>query len=750
MFPGLTRAAAAAIVLVVFVALGPAGPAAAARWDTYNNANHLTSITAAGGVVWCASDLGVHRYDAGGGTFTRFSKSAGELVSNAVTEIEVDPQGNTWFATRGRGVSVLKANGTWRTLDAFDGLPADTVNCLEPTADGMWVGTDAGVAFFRNFSLEGAWPDGVNPSPFASNDIKDVLQVGDSVWVATPGGAYVTKADEGIVWSRRVAGLAGNGVRSLTAVGDEVWCVAGVPTGVPDNHVYRGGQTGTWTLAEAGLPATTSVHVRAAGDRLLLGAAAGVFTRTSSTDWTLLGVGFPPSAWVDFADDGAYWAGNAEGLWNWSGTAWSLRRSPGPQGNWVYGMALDGSNVWIGTQDGGASRFDGTSWRTFAPLPGADIDTTLQSPDYLIAMFVDSRGDKWIGDWGSSIARIDDSGPTLSVTHFYGPEEGLFDAFNTFGWATAEDPSGNVWIGLDTATRGVPPPPKGLHRISINGDRATFNPQSGAQMSDSQVRAIAFGPGPGFEMWVGYAGRGVDIFTDPTLTTRSGRITESDGPTQRLLDDDIWAIEMNGDSVWIASSAGLNRYSRATRTRREVIGTQPPTSQGAVHPLSIDAAGGLWWGTTSGLYHRKPDRTVEVFNTANSPLLSDVITSVAVDRTNGDVWVSTTIGVNRYDPDGDAGGGPPAGGVTRFNTYPNPAFTSAGGVRIFGAGVDGSFEGRVTDVRGRVVRTLRGNAASSGLWDAKDEEGRRMPPGLYFLSVTQSGATRTGRVLLVR
>lgn len=744
MFPCLTRGAAAAFLFVTLLAPGLAGPAAAARWDTYNNANRLNSITATGNVVWCASDLGVNRYDVGAGTFTRFSKGAGALISNSVTEIEVDPQGNTWFATRGRGVSVLKANGTWRTLDAFDGLPADTVNCLEPTADGMWVGTDAGVAFFRDFSLEGGWPDGVNPSPFASNDIKDVLQVGDSVWVATPGGAYVTKADEGVTWSRRIGGLASASLRSLTAVGDEVWCVAG-------GRVYRGGQTGTWTEAGEGLPATTAFNVRARGGELLLGAAAGVFSRTASTDWVLLGVGFPPSAWVDFDEDGAPWAGNFEGLWRWSGTSWTLLRSPGPLGNWIYGMALDGSKVWIATQEGGASRFDGTSWRTFAPSPGATIDTTLQSRDFLVGMFVDSRGDKWIGDWGSSIARIDDSNPTLQVTHFFGPEEGLFDAFNTFGWAAAEDRSGNVWIGLDTATRGIPPPPKGLHRIAQNGDRATFNPQSGAQMSDSQVRAIAFGPGPGFELWVGYAGRGVDIFNDPTLTTRSGRITESDALNQRLLDDDIWAIEMNGDSVWIASSAGLNRYSRLTRTRIEAIGTQPPTSQGAVHPLALDPQGGVWWGTTSGLYHRKPDRSVEVFNTANSPLLSDVITSVAVDRSNGDVWIGTTIGVNRYDPDGESGGGPPvAGGATQFNTYPNPAFTSAAGVRIFGAGVEGSFEGKVIDVRGRVIRTLRGNATNSGLWDAKDEEGRRMTPGLYFIRVTQSGVTRTGRVLLVR
>ena len=744
MFPGPIRGVAASVVLVALAALGLSGPASAARWDTYNNANSLNSVTAVGGIVWCASDVGVHYYDTDRAIFTRIAKGPGQLASNAVAEVEMDVPGNTWFATRDGGVSVLQTSGAWRTLDAFDGLPSTTVNCLEPMGEGMWVGTDKGVGFFRNFALEGAWPDGVNPSPFASNNIQDILLVGDSVWVATEVGVYVTKADEGISWSRRATGLLNENVRSLAHVGDEVWCVA-------DYRVYRGGQTGAWTGAEEGLLADSSFSIRAQGDRLLVGTNGGVFTRTSATPWSLLGVGVPRRAWVTFDDAGGYWAGNIKGLWRWSGTdtAWSLSTSPGPRGNHVYGLAMDGSNVWITTQFDGASRFDGTSWRTFIPKEGAAIDTTFQSPDYLIGLFVDSNGYKWIGDWGSSIARVDDANPTLQVTHYYGPEEGGFDDFNTFGWAGAEDLDGNVWIGLDTPTSGLPPPPKGLHRLSPNGDRATFNPQSGAAMLGSQVRAIAFGPGPGFEMWVGYARGGVDIFNDPTLATRSqhlGKNTESD----QLLDDDIWAIEMNGDSVWIATSAGLNRFSRATRKMIEKIGTQPPTSNGAVNPFAIDRDGGVWWATTAGVYHRKLDRSVEVFNASNSPLLSDDITSIGIDRSNGDVWIGTTSGVNRYDPDGDATGGGPVAAAGRFTSYPNPAFMSVAGVRIFGADVAGSFEGNVFDIRGRMIRSLRGNATSSGLWDAKDEEGRQVAPGLYFIRVTQSGVTRTGRVVLVR
>ena len=60
-FRGVHRRAGLALLLL---ALLPAA-ATAARWDTYNNANRLNSVTATGGVVWCASDFGVHRFDPG-------------------------------------------------------------------------------------------------------------------------------------------------------------------------------------------------------------------------------------------------------------------------------------------------------------------------------------------------------------------------------------------------------------------------------------------------------------------------------------------------------------------------------------------------------------------------------------------------------------------------------------------------------------------------------------------------------------
>ena len=714
-------------------------PARAARWDTYNNANVLNSVRAVSGAVWTASDLGLHRFDPATGSFTRYTKATGRLVSNAIVEVEVDDAGNTWFATRDRGVSVLTRLGEWRALSAFEGLPSDNVTCLQPSALGMWVGTEKGLALFDGLTLAALWPDGVNPSPFASNLIHDVAIVGDSTYVATDNGLYVTRSSEGVVWQSRVDGLASPIVTSVAGLGSQVWCVAG-------GEVYSDGQTGIWSPAGTGLGGATVAHLGGRGAGLFAGATTGVYRWDGVATWQLLGAGYPGNAWVDVDLTGGIWAGNSEGLWRWDGTNWKWHVSAGPGGNWVQGMQLKGSTLYIATRDNGVSRFNGSSWRTFAPQPGASPDTTLLVAPYVFGLLADRDGTLWAGQWSFSLAHLDDRTEPPAVTHYYDVSEGAFDDRNTFVWSSAVDPFGNRWFGLDTNNLSLVTP-IGINRIGLDDSRANFSPQGGKAMSGPQVRAITFAPGGAFEMWVAYARLGVDVFTDPTLNTRLDHI---DRDSRGLLNDDTWAIEMNGDSVWIATSDGLSRYSRATRTRVESVATQSPSSQGAVHPLSIDAEGGVWWATSGGVVHRRPDRTVEIFTSDNSPLLSNDVHSVYADRVTGDVWIGTVLGVNRYNATASGGGG---GGVAQgstFGVYPNPAFLSAAGTLIRATNVAGPFKGKVYDVHGRVVRDLLGNASTGSLWDGTDTRGERVRPGVYFFQIQAGGVTRKSRVLLLR
>jgi ligand-binding sensor domain-containing protein len=733
-------------LLVLLGAMHPAAPAFAARWDTYTNANRLNSVRAVTGGVWAASDFGLHRYDPANGKFTRFAKAVGELGSNSIAEVELDGTGNTWFATGGKGVSVLLANGTWRALSSFDGLPSDTVTALEFSPAGMWVGTRRGLALFDGFTLAAVWPDGVNPSPFNSNVINDIAHVADSTYVATNDGVYVTKTDEGVVWQRRVSGLGNLTVHSVKGFGNEAWCVAGT-------DVYRGGQTGAWTLEETGLGGATVATLTARSGQMFAGGFNGVYRWDGTSSWQNLGGGgFPGNAWADVDPAGGIWAGNFEGLWRYDGAAWQLLQSAGPTGNWVQGMQLVGSTLWSATRDLGLSRFDGTSWRSYFPSAGATIDTTFYGGGSLFGLLADKDGTLWCGQWGAGLVHIDPRIDPPSFTHYYDPSEGAYDERNTFIWSSARDSAGNHYFGLDTRLQQVIVP-IGINKVGTDESRTNLSPQGGQAMSGPQVRAIAFAPGAGFEMWVGYATFGVDVFIDPTLNTRLAHFVQTPAGQNQipgLLSSDIWAIEFNGDDVWIATSSGLSLYSRASRARLQNVTTPSISSQGAVHPLSLDAQGGVWLATTSGVFHRRPDGSVELFTAENSPLLSNDVHSVIADKVTGDIWIGSVLGINRYNPAGVSGGGPTVAQGASFGVYPNPAFLSAAGTVIRATNLSGPFKGKVYDVHGRVVKRLLGNASTGVLWNGDDEQGQRVAPGVYFFLVQAGGVTRKSRVLLLR
>jgi hypothetical protein len=154
-----------------------------------------------------------------------------------------------------------------------------------------------------------------------------------------------------------------------------------------------------------------------------------------------------------------------------------------------------------------------------------------------------------------------------------------------------------------------------------------------------------------------------------------------------------------------------------------------------VNVIAVDGANRKWFGTSSGLFVTSADGKEEIlkFNTENSPLPSNNITSLAI-RPNGEVFIGTNKGLMSYRS--TATEGPEFNNESKVLAFPNPVRPDYDGpIAIKGFTRDANV--KIADVNGNVVfetRALGGQA----IWEGRDFNGNRVATGVYLVLATNT------------
>lgn len=155
--------------------------------------------------------------------------------------------------------------------------------------------------------------------------------------------------------------------------------------------------------------------------------------------------------------------------------------------------------------------------------------------------------------------------------------------------------------------------------------------------------------------------------------------------------------------------------------------------------MAIDGAGRKWFGTQgNGVYLISEDNMeqVEHFTSANTPLLSDNIESIAINGATGEVFFGTDKGLCSYMSDATT----PSTEMTKDNVYayPNPVRPDyTGPITVVGLTLDADV--KITTANGTLVAEGRSQGGTF-TWDGCDTEGRRVASGVYMVqTATSSG-----------
>ena len=289
-------------------------------------------------------------------------------------------------------------------------------------------------------------------------------------------------------------------------------------------------------------------------------------------------------------------AGRGKGHWI------SYDETNGLTGGILNAIAQDSTgNIWFGTYQGGASRFDGVQFRTFMPHDGL-LD------DRITTIFPDKDGDIWFGTY-SGVSRYDG-------TDFwtYTEEDGLA---GNFIWAISQDSRGDLWLGTS----------KGASRF---GGREFTNYTMEDGLPSNRIWSIL--QDRNGDMWFG-TDVGISLYDGQKFTN----YTTEDG----LPDNGVNAILQDRQgSLWFATDGGISCYDgqKFTNYTTGILGD-------GVGDIVQDSTGAFWFATFKGL-GRFESGYVEVF-TVEDGLSNEWVMDLYVDR-EGNLWIGTFSNVDRY------------------------------------------------------------------------------------------------------
>ncbi len=222
---------------------------------------------------------------------------------------------------------------------------------------------------------------------------------------------------------------------------------------------------------------------------------------------------------------------------------------------------------------------------------------------------------------------------------------------------------------------------------------------------------------------------------------------------------DVYSISLDRDgAIWVGSAGGVAVYDNPSRiwnsTEQDPLAKyarQPglEMSDGIYHPLlaseivtaiAVDGGNRKWCGTkANGVFLVSEDgkEELEHFTVDNSPLLSNEITSIAINNKNGEVFFGTGEGLISYMGVATE----PKKAFTDVYVYPNPVRETYDGPIVV-TGLMEDTDVKITDISGNLV--FHGTSFGGQIsWDGKTQNGNRCQTGVYLVFLNNKSGEET-------
>ena len=213
-------------------------------------------------------------------------------------------------------------------------------------------------------------------------------------------------------------------------------------------------------------------------------------------------------------------------------------------------------------------------------------------------------------------------------------------------------------------------------------------------------------------------------------------------------------VEDKDGNIWVGTQQGPLLLEKGQITASNPVFTQVkvPRNDGTnyadyllsgigITAICIDGGGRKWFGTdNNGVYLISEDNLTQIqhFTTDNSKLLSNHVTSIAINNNTGEVFFGTGNGLCSYISDATT----PVDEMTKDDVYayPNPVEAGYTGlITIVGLSYDADV--KILTSNGKLVAQGRSNGGTF-TWNGCDQQGRRVASGVYMVATATSNGDK--------